>query len=774
MSIRSRKHHKSSHLAALIAAAVPVMAFAAQDGSAQNELSLPATNVTSTAEVPYKATRSANSKLTQPLLDTPKTVQVIKKEVLREQGANSLMEALRNTPGITMQLGENGNTSAGDTFTMRGFSTQNATFVDGVRDLGAVSRDVFNLEQVEVVKGAAGSDIGRGASSGYINLISKLPTLTNEIYGTVGYGTADKSNLTADINQQLGDTSAFRLNLMRRDGDVDGRDYVDNSSYGVAPSIAFGLDTATRLYVYSQHVHQDNTPDGGIPTIGMEGFKSIPSAPITAAKLAQAARLNAGGKVDSDNYYGSKGDYERIDADMLSIKLEHDLNDVTTIRNLSRWGVSDNDRILTGINGLAATTDNQDSWTVARSRQLLDQQNEILANQTNLTTEFMTFGLRNDLSAGMEFMSEKQRTESGATALQLIDGVTYAATALPAANLYDPDVNQYLGKPYKTGAYTDGKTETAALYAFDTLHLNEQWSVNAGMRYEHYKTETDGASLVAITATPADNDYLLTPSSLDASDNLISWNAGLVFKPLENGSIYLAYANSQTPPGSGNFSLSSSESSADNPGLDPQETKHVELGTKWDLLDERLNVTLAAYRTENENQVSYDSVAQVYFQEGKTRVDGVELALVGQLTNFWQVSAGVAHMETKQMDQASFSTTNGVSQTSGVRWSPDLTGTLWTSYTLGDLTLGGGARYVSDQDRYVVAGVDSGTQNMPEIPAYWVADAMAAYRVNKNVNLRLNLYNLTDEEYIESLNNSGARMRLGAPRSAMFTTELSF
>lgn len=772
MSIRSRKHHKSSHLAALIAAAIPVMTFAAQGDSAQGELSLPATNVTSTADVPYKATRSANSKLTQPLLDTPKTVQVIKKEVLREQGANSLMEALRNTPGITMQLGENGNTSAGDTFTMRGFSTQNATFVDGVRDLGAVSRDVFNLEQVEVVKGAAGSDIGRGASSGYINLISKLPTLTNEIYGTVGYGTADKSNLTADINQQMGDTSAFRLNLMRRDGDVDGRDYVDNSSYGVAPSIAFGLDTATRVYVYSQHVHQDNTPDGGIPTVGWSDFRS------TQTNAAQAARLNGAGKVDSDNYYGSKGDYERIDSDMLSIKFEHDLNDVTTVRNLSRWGVSDNDRILTAIGGgataLKAPNNNQASWTVDRSRQLLDQQNEILANQTNLTTEFMTFGLRNDLSAGMEFMSEKQRTESGATALQLIDGVTYAATALPAANLYDPDAGEFMGKPYKTGAYTDGKTETAALYAFDTLHLNEQWSVNAGMRYEHYKTETDGASLVAIAATPATNDYLLTPSSLDASDNLLSWNAGLVFKPLENGSIYLAYANSQTPPGSGNFSLSSSENSADNPGLDPQETKHVELGTKWDLLDERLNVTLAAYRTENENQVSYDSVAQVYFQEGKTRVDGVELALVGQLTNFWQVSAGVAHMETKQMDQASFSATSGVSQTSGVRWSPDLTATLWTSYTLGDVTLGGGARYVSDQDRYVVAGVDSGTQNMPEIPAYWVADAMAAYRVNKNVNLRLNVYNLFDEEYIESLNNSGARMRLGAPRSAMFTTELSF
>ncbi|HSX88848.1 MAG TPA: TonB-dependent receptor, partial [Pseudomonas sp.] len=203
-------------------------------------------------------------------------------------------------------------------------------------------------------------------------------------------------------------------------------------------------------------------------------------------------------------------------------------------------------------------------------------------------------------------------------------------------------------------------------------------------------------------------------------------------------------------------------------------TEHVELGTKWDLLNDRLALTLAAYRTENENQVSYDAFAARYFQEGKTRVDGVELGLVGQLNNFWQVSAGIAHMKTKQLDQVSRNNSGVISENTGVRWSPDLTATLWTSYTLGDLTLGGGARYISEQDRVVTSGTDLSTQNMPKIPSYWVADAMAAYRVNDNVNLRLNVYNLFDEEYIETLNNGGSRVRMGTPRSAMLTTELSF
>ena len=372
------------------------------------------------------------------------------------------------------------------------------------------------------------------------------------------------------------------------------------------------------------------------------------------------------GKVDEDSFYGSTGDYEDVEADMLTVKLEHDLNDVTTLRNTSRIGKTTTDRILTGVNTLSANNSSDPSnWTVTRSRQLTDQENEIAANQTNLSTEFFTFGLRNTLATGVEFMRESQRTESGATALQVIDGVTYAAVTLPNANLYDPNAHDVMGKPYKTGVYADGTTDTAALYAFDTLHLNDQWSVNAGVRFEHYRTDTKGASLVSIASTPATNDYLLTPYDLDSSDDLTSWNTGIVYKPAENGSIYLSYANSLTPPGSSNFALSTSESSDSQPNLDPQETEHVELGTKWDLLDERLNLTAAVYRTENTNQVSYDSLTGEYQQDGKIRVTGVELGMVGQITNFWQVSAGIASMDSEQLDQFSRNSSGVVTENTG-------------------------------------------------------------------------------------------------------------
>lgn len=737
--IRSRKHPAPSHLLVLMATALPVAAHAQEA-----EKTLPATTVKADAEVSYKAERSASTKFTQPLVDTPQTIQVIKKEMLQEQGAATLMDALRNTPGITMQLGENGNTSAGDTFQMRGFSTQTSTFVDGIRDLGAVTRDVFNLEQVEVVKGPAGSDIGRGSQSGYINLISKLPQAEDINSASIALGTEDYKRVTADLNRQLAEGVALRLNVMAQDSDVAGRDHVHNKSIGFAPSIAFGLNSPTRFYLYSQHVRQDNVPDGGIPTIGMKGFFNA------------TAEVRAAGKVDRENFYGSKHDYEKVEADMATAKFEHDLGSDTTVRNVFRLGRSKMDRILTGINTITAVTPADPStWTLSRSRQRIDQVNEIVANQTSLNTAFATGFIKHELSAGLELMYERQKAL----------GFSTTGLTVTAANLYHPDADVSLAKPYKTGAYTDGNTKTAAAYVFDTLKLNESWQLNAGLRFEHFKTNTDAKTLTG---------GVLVPSKGGLSDNLFSWKVGALYKPASNGSIYAAYAKSLTPPGSGNFALSTSTDNQQNAAMDPQETINVELGTKWELLDKRLSLSAAVYRTDNDKQVSYDVDSASYFQEGKTRVEGIELAAVGQLTNFWQVSAGIAKMKTKQIDQASRNSSGVVSESTGVRWSPELTATLWTSYTLGDLTLGGGSRYVSEQKRVITAGTPATPPNMPKIQSYWVTDLMAAYKMSKNLNLRLNVYNVFDKEYIAMLNNSGARMNLGAPRTAVLSAELQF
>jgi catecholate siderophore receptor len=747
----------SSMMTVVSSLAIPVVY--AQEAPVLNEVKIQAA-----LDVPYKAEKSSSSKLTQPLVDTPKTVQVLKKEMLKEQGAASLMEALRNTSGITMQLGENGNTSAGDTFQMRGFSGQSSTFVDGVRDLGAVSRDVFNLEQVEVVKGAGGSDVGRGASAGYINLISKLPTLEQANDISLSVGTADKKRLTIDSNNVVNDSTALRLNMMLQESNAEERKEVSSKHMAIAPSLAFGLDSPTKVYIYSQHTRQDNVPDGGVPTIGMDGFYN------------SNATIMAGAKVSRDNFYGSQQDYEKIEADMISAKVEHQLNANTVVRNITRYGKSHLDRVLTGVNGLSL---NGAAIEVALIRQRVDQTNEILANQSTLNTAFQTGSINHDLVLGLEILKESQLSlgttrGSTSTTTVVLNGQTLPIDS-PVQNVYAPNSQVSLLIPYLTGADNDGSTTTTALYAFDTLSLTDNLKFNIGLRADSYKTKTTSGTLVTggasgNLATYSPQGYNVgdvVTNDLEDDDTLISWNAGLVFKPAANGSVYVAFADAQTPPAGDSFVLSATAGNQANAALEPQKTTTAEVGTKWELLNKRLNVSAALYRTENENQASVDAITGVATQEGKTRIDGIELAAVGQLTNFWQLTASIGLMDSEQLNQSSKSSSTGAISTSdSIRWTPDMTASLWTSYTLDKLTLGGGARYVSEQKRVVTTNTNLATQNMPAIPAYTVVDMMAAYKVSKNTNLRLNVYNVFNEEYISTLNNGGSRM-IGAPVGAI-------
>ncbi|ALV09126.1 catecholate siderophore receptor Fiu [Roseateles depolymerans] len=753
--IKSRKHAvaplaalAASFALPMVAQADPAPAPAAAETTPSTSSStfLPTVRVDGTAASDYKVDKSASSKLTQPLLETPKTIQVIRKEVLREQGAVSLMDALQNTPGITMQLGENGNTSAGDTFQMRGFSASTSTFVDGIRDLGAVTRDVFNTEQIEVVKGPAGADTGRAASAGYINLISKLPQADSFIEGTATVGTADRKRASVDVNQKLAEGTAVRLNAVWEDSGVPGRDVVKKKTYGLAPSVAFGLGTPTRFYLYSQHIRQNNLPDGGIPAIGWPGY----SLAATVTEPARSALLSAR-KVDTSNFYGSVHDYEDVKADMVTTKLEMDLGGGTTVRNIARYGRTYMDRTVTGIINITAVTPaDPNTWTISRSRQHINQTNEILTNQTSLSTSFTTAGVKHDLATGIELTYESQ------------DNKAFTATpptgqsAVPAANLYNPNPYVDLGGSVRNPAGdTSGSTTTQAIYALDTVSLTDALKLTLGLRTDHYTSK-----------------YATATASFNAGKWVTSWNTALLYKLADNGTVYAAAANSILPPGGSNFTLAASGQNAT--ASDPQEAKNYEVGTKWDLLNKRLNLTAALYRSENDGQVSVDPVTNVATQGGKTRVEGIELAAVGQLTNFWQITAGVQTMNTKQINQRSVNTTTGVQTiTDGVRWSPKWSATLWTSYQWGDFTFGGGVSHTAEQKRVITVAAAPST-GLAALPAYTVVNAMAAYRVNKNVNLQLNVTNLLDKQYMSSLNNGGVRVGLGAPRTTMLTANFGF
>ncbi|MBA4226499.1 MAG: TonB-dependent siderophore receptor [Hyphomonas sp.] len=748
--IRSRKHGLTTSLALIAALSAPLAAHADPDEARNTEPEKREETVVVEGESLYIVPRVSSPKLTQELVNTPQTITVISGQLIADQGAVSLMEALRNTPGITMQLGENGNTSSGDTFSMRGFSSQGSVFQDGIRDLGAVTRDSFNLQQIEVAKGPAGSDIGRGASSGYINQVSKTPEADDFTTLNAGATSEGGVRVTGDANKMLGETTGVRLNVMVQDMPVPGRNEVKNAGYGIAPSIAFGIGTGTEFQLFGQHIVQDNVPDGGIPSIGLEGFYNA------------NADLRAGAAVDPSNFYGSSSDYEDVEANMITAKVIHDLGGGLTLTNTSRYGKTQMDRVLTGINALSAPSSDPATWTVSRSRQRVDQTNEILANQTILTGSFNTGRLVHDFSTGIEALYENQKARTFSTT-----GLT-----IPAAPLYNPSANVSLPIPYATGAETDGSTMTLAAFLFDTVKLDEKWFFTAGLRAENYDTDYDAVSVSTATSHPTLPVGTLVPTSISADGSLVSWKLGALYKPRENGSVYISYGNSLTPPGGANFSLSSSESSINNPAFDPQETENLEIGTKWELFGEHLAVAAAYYSTTNKDELAVlDPGSNTYEQLGERKVEGIELSAVGKLTQNWQISAGLTTMDTEVTE----GTTGNNSQGAAARWSPDISATIWTTYALTPaFTFGGGARYMGEQKRVVVPGTDLSTQNVPVIPEAWVVDAMARYEFSERLALQLNVYNLFDEDYIATLNNSGARLTPGQPLSAYLALNVRF
>jgi len=762
--VRSRKHAAPSlapraHATTVAAAALVALSAPAQAQTAA--ATLPEVKVQAAPDTGYEPAQQLSSpKFTQPLVNTTQTISVVKEEVLHQQGATTLTEALRNVPGAgTFYAGENGNTSTGDAVYMRGFDTSSSIYVDGVRDLGAISRDVFNTDQVEVTKGPAGTDYGRSAPTGAINMVTKQPSLEDSFAGSLGFGSGSYKRGTVDWNKSLTgmNGAAFRLNAVAQDAGVAGRHGIENDRWGLAPSFAFGLNTPTRVYVNLLHVKQSNVPDGGVLTMGLPGY----STPDRPADPQYRDYLSSAARVATSNFYGTASDHDDVTADMATVRVEHDFSPATKLRNTTRWGQTKQNYLLssfmasgrsqnatTGVwaDGTLLTPDANDpsTWTISRLVNTRDQVNKILTNQTVVTTSFDTGSVRHDLSAGLELTREEQVSYTLAT-----------TGTVPRVSVYYPDSSVSLPDYNRTGAHNDGSTDTYAIYAFDTLKFNEQWQLNGGLRLDHYKTHY--ATYGATGDTTLD---------LGKRGNLLNYKLGVLYKPAPNGSIYANYALSQQPPGGSNFALSSSASSAANPNMDPQKAKTFEIGTKWELLDKRMLVSGALFRTEVINEI-VSNPDGTYDQTGKKTVQGVELALTGQITPAWGVMAGYTYQKTKVATGAVV-TSDG---SSGLTYTPKDALSLWTTYQLPfGLTIGGGVRYSGGLKR----GTDGAVGTPKYTESYWVFDAMASYRVNKNWDVQLNVYNLFDKDYVAAINKSGYRYFPGIPRSARITANFRF
>jgi catecholate siderophore receptor len=733
----------------------------------------------------FNAEYSASNKFTGPLLDTPQTVTVIPGTIISERGATSLTQALRNTPGITFDAGENGFATSINNFKIRGIDTSGSVFVDGVRNSGSFARDMFNVDQVEVVKGTAADD-GRGGAAGYVNIITKTPTTENFVRGEASlvfdeHGTDPLFRSTLDVNQRVG-AVAVRMNGMYENGGVMGRDVAELDAYGLAPSIAFGLGTETRAIFSYERLQRNDIPDWGVPGATMNGFWNYNS---TASRASR------------DNFYGLKSDYDDVVGDRVLARVEHDISDNFTITNQTTWDRADRDArytIPTGINTAATLATTQ--------LQYYDRINEAWSNQTNLAGTFVAGGFKHTITTGVDYTRETSDANRFGTITNPGGG--------GGTSLFDPNPDRFNG-PYLDPVATNSvDIETIAAYFYDTVDLTRKWSVVGGLRVEHYKVDISGASV---------NPPLVDTNAIDYSDSetTLSGKIGVVYKPAPDGTLYASYGVSALPPGSflSNPDISRTTDNAFPgfvAGADPVEAQNYEVGVKWDFFGGKLSTTAAAFHTVKKNvpitgcshltstappvPCTDDELLKGY---GEQQVQGIELGIAGNLTDKWKVFGGLLILDSERKHSARLDEQrrnldpgdyndhptndapgfNGATRTSGdeLAFTPNFSANLWMTYDVTEkFTLGGGVQYVGDS---WFGRPDDALRIIPngkygKLPDYFLVNVMASYELTKNVDLQFNIDNLFDEEYAISANWAASRATLGAPRTYRIGTSFDF
>ena len=726
-----------------------------------------------TAEQSLKVDESANNKYLTSLLDTPKSVSVISQQFIQDTQVTTLSDALRLVPGITLGAGEGGNPN-GDRPFIRGYNSESSIYVDGMRNSTSQNRDMFAVEQVEITKGSGSSLGGAGSVGGSINLITKEAKKGNFIQGSVESGTDNYQRITLDGNKDFGNGIAARVAILghknEKAGQSDGAEY---KRAGIAPSITFGLDTDTRATLSYYYLRTDDKPDSGVPYWD------------AATNTATGKPLNAKQGI----YYGWQDrDFQKQENQIGTIKLEHDLTDDLTIANIATYSKSKNNYVWTQPDDSQKNIANGEVWRRVNSR-ITDT--EAFSDQLSLRGKFNTGTFTHSFNTGVEYTHQKSKKGSyiidaniatkpavdadgnpiyqketdgsykldkNGQKIQETASVTSGSPSLGACSVnygigaasnywctsaYNPNSSDpWLGSITANPNATTTKSKTTSIYFLDNIEINPQWLLDLGVRWDKFDTD------IVYNQSSTGRNAVAAGSKFESNTDFWSWNAGVTYKPTENGAIYVSYATSANPvgvdAGEGYDALSTTQQVND---LDPEKARTYELGTKWDLFNDRLNLTAAVFRTEKQNTRVTDTDGSSQ-NIGKTRIDGFELGVNGNITPKWAVSAGYTYLDSELV--------NGGYTNVGTTKNPDYqpsanngnkvqnvaknSATLWTTYQVVPQFMIGGGAVAMDK-------VYGDAANTKYVPGYVRYDLMARYDVNPNLNLQLNVNNVTDKRY---------------------------
>ena len=647
------------------------------------------------------------------LVNVPQSVSVVSAAQISEQALFSIADVMQYTPGVSIGLGEDHR----DQVTIRGQNTTADFFVDGLRDDVQYFRPLYNLERVEILRGANALLFGRGGGGGVVNRVTKVASSAEDFTTlSAGIDTFGAGSISIDTNKAIDANNAFRFNGVF-DSIDNHRDFKDGERYAINPTYTWMANDDTTVVASYEYVNDDRLVDRGIP--------SLDGAPLEGY---------------DDTYFGDP-DFNNttLEAHIARVRVDHALSQNWNLNGTVQF--ADYDKAY---QNLYPVNFDADAGTVTLDgyRDTTTRENALV--QLNLIGQFATGDINHTLLTGMEYGSQDtENTRRDAFfADSQDDQVSFVFSdplVIPSMTLTDP-VRDRASDVTFTSAFVQ-----------DEIKLNENWIVVAGLRYDNFDIDVVDSIEVANGADDGNSGFL------SSSDSQVSPRAGLIYKPAESVSIYASYSKSFLPRSGDQFLSLSLTSQA----LEAEEFENKEIGVKWNFSDS-LSVTAAAFEVERENGTAQDPNNPEASILTGTETKGFEVQVVGKLSERWVINAGYSNLDGEEMGRI----VDGALANRDLAQLPEHMLTLWNQYEVNDKwRVALGVIYQSEQY--------ASLNNTVELPDFVRVDAAVYYDYSEDVKIQLNVENVFDEDYFPSAHNDN-NIATGEPLNARVSLQYKF
>ncbi len=694
---------KTSHITTIITAALCTTALTSLTANAEEREEI-------IVKGEYLSIDKVNSvKTPTPIIDIPQSLSIVSNVQIKDQSFMSIGDILRYTPGLSISQGEGHR----DAIIIRGNQTTADFFLDGVRDDVQYFRPLYNIEQVEILRGANALLFGRGGGGGVINRVQKKPIQGEQFVGlTASVDTFASYNFAGDVNYALTDNVALRLNAYYEELD-NHRDFFDGSRYAFNPTIAWNVTSQTNIMVSYEFVDDDRVVDRGVP--------SVPNA------------LGPDGPLEGfdDTFFGSADlNDTTFRGHIVRARIDHTFMD--SIRGNLTVQYADYDKFYRNIYPAGADIGPIPTMiTLDGYADTTDRQNLIV--QGNLVSEFDTGPIGHTVLFGAEYGDQDTANSR--------DDNFFPSTMDDQATIpfTDPIVIPEFGftNPVRN---RESEVKFMSVYLQDQIDLTDQIKLVGGVRFDRFDIEV--------------LDIFNGNQNFDRVDEEFSFRGGVIYKPVENASIYASYSESFLPR-SGDQFLSLT---LDQEALEPEFFKNYEIGVKYDIRPD-LSFTAAYFWLEQDSVTTPQpsNPSNTLILDG-VNISGLELQLEGSLTDWWAINAGFSYLDGE--------VEGGGNDGNRTRQTPETMVSIWSLFKpTQKLALGVGVTHQ--------ASMFALEDNSVELPDFTRVDAAIYYYITEDTRVQVNIENLLNTDYFPDAHNND-NISTGEPINARFTVTTQF